>query len=96
MKKFLLTIIMISSLVLPIGVKADTQTMDLVDTLESENITPLFDVDEYVETDDQVTIYLFRGEGCIHCRNFLEFLNSITEEYGSKFKKWKHWCKRED
>ena len=31
---------------------------------------------EYTENDKQVTIYLFRGLGCTHCKDFLEFLNS--------------------
>ena len=37
-------------------------------------------------TSDQVTIYMFRGQGCGYCRKFLTFLSSISEEYGKYFK----------
>ena len=39
----------------------------------------------YEETEDQITIYLFRGAGCTYCKSFLNFLNSITDEYGKYF-----------
>lgn len=62
----------------------DYETMDLKNTLESEEMT-LSNAD-YKETDNQVTVYLFRGLGCGFCRNFLTFINSISKEYGDKFK----------
>ena len=34
----------------------------------------------------EVKVYLFRGEGCPHCQEAEEWLNSIEEEYGSYFK----------
>lgn len=40
----------------------------------------------YEESDEQAVIYLFRGQGCGFCRNFISFLNSISEEYGKYFK----------
>ena len=70
--------------IFPSAVFAETQVLDLEDTLESENITPLFD--DYEETDDQITIYFFRGQGCSHCYELLNFLNSIVDEYGYMFK----------
>ena len=63
---------------------ANYKTMNLKETLESENMT-LSDT-KYAETDDQITIYLFRGNGCGYCRSFLTFLNGITKEYGKYFK----------
>lgn len=33
----------------------------------------------------KATIYMFRGQGCAYCRKFLNFLNSISEEYGKYF-----------
>ena len=57
---------------------------NLVETLEAESIE-LANKD-YEENDKQITIYLFRGQGCPHCQEFLEFLNTLTNEYGDKFK----------
>lgn len=58
--------------------------LNLEETLTEENIEKSFD--NYSEDDNQVIIYMFRGDGCVHCRNFLSFLNSITSEYGKYFK----------
>ena len=60
------------------------KTTDLRDTLKDEGIT--LANKNYKENDDQVIIYLFRGKGCPHCEDFLNFLNSISEEYGKYFK----------
>ena len=58
--------------------------LNLKETLIEENIEPSFD--DYSENDDQITIYMFRGEGCTHCIHFLSFLNDIAPEYGKYFK----------
>ena len=55
----------------------DYETMNFKDTLESESMT--LENAEYKETDDQITIYLFRGLGCGFCRSFLTYLNSISK-----------------
>ena len=60
------------------------KTSNFKEILKEEEIKEVFK--EYSETDKQVTIYLFRGHGCGYCRNFLTFLNSITDEYGKYFK----------
>ncbi|MBE6149208.1 MAG: hypothetical protein E7170_00610 [Firmicutes bacterium] len=65
-------------------VKEDYHPMNLIEVLEEEKIEPKFK--DYKETEDQITIYLFRGTGCSYCKAFLNFLNSITEEYGKYFK----------
>ena len=89
MKKFL-AVVLTLMLVLPIGVSAeDTKystynTMNLKETLEAEDIE--LENEDYEETDDQATIYMFRGQGCGYCRKFLTFLSSISEEYGKYFK----------
>lgn len=62
----------------------DYQTLNFKGILKEENIKEQFK--SYSETEDQVTIYMFRGNGCGYCRNFLTFLNSITNEYGKYFK----------
>lgn len=38
------------------------------------------------ESNDEVTIYLFRGEGCPHCEEFETWLEEIKPEYGDLFK----------
>ncbi len=35
--------------------------------------------------DNKVKVYFFRGEGCSHCAEALEWFSSIEEEYGSKY-----------
>ena len=62
----------------------DYETLNLQEVLEAEEIKPAFK--SYSENDDQITIYLFRGQGCGYCQGFLKFLNSITNEYGKYFK----------
>lgn len=37
------------------------------------------------EDSKEVRIYMFRGEGCPHCEEAIEWLDSIEKEYGSKF-----------
>ncbi len=75
---------------IPISVKAEIINLDnyeqknLEETLSEENIE--YEFTDYKETDDQVTIYMFRGHGCGFCYRFLTFLNSITAEYGEMFK----------
>lgn len=54
-------------------------------TKESESVFK-YDLSNYAETDDQITIYLFRGRGCAYCNRFLVFLNNIVGEYGKYFK----------
>ena len=63
---------------------ADYETSNYLKILESEGIEKKFK--EYKENDKQATIYMFRGSGCGYCKAFLEFLNSITDEYGEYFK----------
>ena len=69
--------------VFPFILKADTttyNTLNFQDTLKAEEIEEEFT--NYKESDDQITIYMFRGQGCSFCRAYLNFMNSITEEYG--------------
>ena len=62
----------------------DYETLNFKDILKEEGIKESFK--DYGEKDDQITIYLFRGHGCGYCKSFLNFLNSITDEYGKYFK----------
>lgn len=63
---------------------ANYKTMNLKETLDQEDIK-MTDTG-YTETDDQINIYLFRGNGCGYCRAFLTYLEGITKEYGKYFK----------
>jgi len=89
MKK-IIAVVLTLMLVLPIGVCAKGtnystyKTMNLKETLDAEEIE--LENEDYEETDDQATIYMFRGQGCGYCRKFLTFLSSISEEYGKYFK----------
>lgn len=88
MKKILIAVVAALCLFLPLSAKAvaveDYTTLNLKEILEAEEIEPSFD--ELKENDDQVIIYLFRGQGCGFCRGFLEYLNKIYEDEGDKFK----------
>lgn len=41
--------------------------------------------DKAIEDSNEVKIFLFRGEGCPHCEEAIEWFNSIENDYGSKF-----------
>ena len=87
MKKKLLSIVgLFLILLMPFQIFASTdyETKNLKETLAAEEIELAYP--DYKETDDQITIYMFRGTGCGYCKAFLTFLNSITEEYGKYFK----------
>jgi glutaredoxin len=95
MKKVLGIVITLMLCLLPLTLKAvtaddekislsDFETKNFRDILKEEQIEEKFT--NYTETDEQVTIYMLRGNGCGYCRAFLTFLNDITEEYGKYFK----------
>ena len=90
MKKIFWSLLLSIIFLLPFKVMAlpeefsSYKTMNLDEALTQEKIS--HDFSKYKETDDQVVIYLFRGNGCGFCRNFLTFLNSIIGEYGKYFK----------
>lgn len=69
--KYLLVFLM-AFLILPFAVFAEGE--------ESEQVTSTADDSK------EVNFYFFRGEGCSHCAETEEWLQSIEEEYGSYFK----------
>lgn len=87
-KRIVLFIVALCVIILPLTTKAslidEYEHKNLQETLEDEGITLINS--NYKETEDQVIIYMFRGSGCGFCKSFLNFLNSISEEYGDKFK----------
>lgn len=81
----LLGLLLIIFVLIPLNVKAaDYKTLDFRETLAEEEIEEAFK--NYKPNSDAITIYLFRGKGCGYCHRFLEFMNSITDEYGKYFK----------
>lgn len=86
-KKILILIMMISVLLVPMTTMAAEKkytSQNLDEVLTEEKIE--HDFSNYKETDDQITIYMFRGRGCTYCAKFLNFLNSIIDDYGKYFK----------
>lgn len=63
---------------------ADYNYKNFKDTLIEEGIE--LQNKNYKENSKQAIIYLFRGKGCGFCHRLLEYLNSISTEYGDKFK----------
>lgn len=90
MKKRLVCLFLMMLMVVPFTVYAkkvnlkDYKTTNLTQTLKADSIDPSFK--SYKENDKQVPVYLFRGQGCGYCHAFLEFLDSITDEYGQYYK----------
>lgn len=85
MKKIIISLLTLLLFIPSVSASSkDYVTMNLKETLENENIEA--DLSKYEETDDQVIIYMFRGQGCSHCRDFLNFLSENVEEYGKYFK----------
>ena len=88
MKKKILILLLVVAL-LPTRVFAksfidDYETKNFKETLEAEEME--IKNKDYKEDDKQAIIYMFRGDGCGYCRAFLEFLNSISDEYGKYFR----------
>ncbi len=51
-----------------------------------------FPLSVFGKEDDTITLYLFHGDGCPHCAEEIEFLNSIEDEYSNlriiKYEVW--------
>ncbi len=60
------------------------KSMNLKEVFEQEEIE--MSDSSYKETDKQVVIYMFRGNGCGYCRAFLSHLNDILKDKGYMFK----------
>lgn len=83
--------ICIALLIFPVHVFAEKidlgayNSQNLEETLKEEGISA--DLNNYKETDKQITIYMFRGKGCSHCQDFLSYVaNTLVSKYGDYFK----------
>ena len=86
-KKFILLLLVVALLPVRVFAKSfldDYNTKNFVETLEAEGME--IQNKDYKEDSKQAVIYMFRGDGCGYCRAFLEFLNSISKEYGKYFR----------
>lgn len=83
MKKCLLFVFILCLFSGVVYAKGEYVSLGLKETCESEGI--LFDHSEYQEKSDKANIYMFRGQGCEHCYQFLIYLEAITEKYGDMF-----------
>lgn len=80
MKKLgLLFVVMITFLVLPFSVLAET-----ADDNSSDNVQQNAENNNKSQ-DRKVKVYFFRGETCPHCAQAEKFFESIQEEYGHLF-----------
>ncbi|MBR3229495.1 MAG: hypothetical protein IKF91_01555 [Bacilli bacterium] len=78
---FLLLILLMPSLVLAASYESKT----LSETLQDEEIES--DLEGYDDNEEKPVIYLFRGKGCSHCYEFLEYVSSdLVKEKGDKFR----------
>lgn len=85
MKKGIVTILLAIAIILPVSVFAkEYKSQNLEEILTTKGIE--HDLKNYKETDDQVPIYLFYGSTCGYCNSFINFLNSIVDDYGKYFK----------
>ena len=82
-----LFVVFVAFLAMPFMVFAD-------DTEATPTPTPA----ETEETPSKVNVYLFRGEGCPHCEEMLEFFDSIEEEFGQYYtmNTYEVWYKQEN
>lgn len=82
MKK-ILSILLVGLLFVPMLASADTVTQTLEEALTEEGIA--HDLKDYKESEDKINIYLFRGNGCGHCKAFITFLSENIDELGKYF-----------
>lgn len=85
MKKIITFLLLILTIPVFVLAKPAYTSLTLKETLDDERIES--NLDGYEEGNNKATIYLFRGRGCSHCHEFLEYVNStLVEKYGDYFK----------
>ena len=67
-----------------ISISGNYVSSDFETALNKVGIKKTFN--KYFPNEDAITIYLFYSSTCSRCHEFLEFMNSITSEYGKYFK----------
>ena len=67
--KRIMSVLLVGLLFIPMLISADTKeyvSQNLEEALIEEGIE--HDLKNYKESDDKINIYLFRGNGCGHCK----------------------------
>ena len=95
-RKLIILVFALVAFLLPLNVHATKRQVEeekkeveytsekLENVLDSEGIKYSF---EHKDTDDAVTVLLFRGAGCSHCHEFLEYVvSTLIPKYGDKVK----------
>ena len=85
MKKFysLFLIFVICLVLVPFNTKAEAVSETLAEAAAQEGIT--FNHPNYTYDESKPNVYLFRGHGCSHCYELIEYLETIIDEYGKYF-----------
>ena len=83
MKKYITLLLLL--LLMPSLVYAAPKSETLSEALKDEEIEA--DLGDYDDNEEKPVIYLFRGKGCSHCHEFLEYVSSdLVKSHGSKFR----------
>ncbi len=87
----IVVIMLISIIMFPLTVKAKELDLTiytsetLQETFTKENITG--DLTNYQDTEDKATIYIFRKDGCLNCKNFYKYIaNTLLVNYADKIR----------
>ncbi len=85
MKKFLLFVFVLFCFPLMFSAESrDYVSESIEESFKEEGIS--YDLGDYETSDDKVNVYLFRGNGCSHCKNFLQFVSdTLVKDYGEYF-----------
>lgn len=85
MKKIFKLLLLVALIPTMVFAKNNYEAKSLEEALKDEKIE--YNLGDYEESDDKATIYLFRGKGCSHCYEFLEYVaNDLIKEKGQFFK----------
>lgn len=89
---FMFVVLLVSVIVIPTSTYAEglnltgTTSETLSEAFDAEAITG-YDLSNYSESGDKVSIYVFRKDGCINCKNFLTYIKDVLlPQYGDKIK----------
>lgn len=84
MKKYITLLLLLLLMPTIVFAKTSYTKGTLEEALKEEEIE--YDLGDYQESEDKINIYLFRGDGCPHCQEFLEYVaNTLVKDEGDKF-----------